>query len=158
MVTSRTLMMNDRPTSKQRSLSLLFAGSFLWLSTQVLADDIEIYVSTNDQEISCAAPNVLFIIDTSGSMNTQVTTQEPWDPDRTYDGCFDPARIYYSESGITPYCDFGTSVAKADVFCHAAASSTEYTGLFQAWDPALERWGKIPDSAEARPIDRKSVV
>ncbi len=153
MVTSRTLMMNDRPTSKQRSLSLLFAGSFLWLSTQVLADDIEIYVSTNDQEISCAAPNVLFIIDTSGSMNTQVTTQEPWDPDRTYDGCFDPARIYYSESGITPYCDFGTSVAKADVFCHAAASSTEYTGLFQAWDPALERWGKIPDSAEARPIE-----
>jgi len=145
--------MNDRHISKHRCLSWLLAVSFLWLSGRALPDDIEIYVSTNDQEISCAAPNVMFIIDTSGSMDTQVTTQEPWDPNRTYSGCFNPTRIYYSESGITPYCGFGTTVAKADVFCQAAASSTEYTGLFQAWDPALKRWGKIPDSAEERLIE-----
>lgn len=145
--------MNNRRSRTLNGANLLVAAGLLCLSTQVLADDVEIFVSTDDQEIGCPAPNVLFIIDTSGSMDTEIETQAPWDPNVTYSGCFNSSRIYYSESGIAPYCGFGTTVAKADIRCDAMGSSTEYTGLFQTWDPALNTWTKIPDSAEERLVE-----
>ncbi len=145
--------LNHRPMIRCRGLALLCAVNLAWWSTPALAADIEIFISTDDQAISCDAPNVLFIIDTSGSMDSEVDTQGPWDPAQTYSGCFDSSRIYYSESGITPYCGFSTTVAKVDVRCQAAASSTEYTGLFQAWNPDAHAWEKIPDSDEDRLIE-----
>ncbi|MDP7660598.1 MAG: hypothetical protein QF789_05160, partial [Gammaproteobacteria bacterium] len=83
---------------------LLFISILLWPSAQTLADDVEIFVNTGDQEISCAAPNILFIIDTSASMDTKVFTQAPWDPTENYSGCFDSSRIYYLETATTPDC------------------------------------------------------
>ena len=148
--------MNDRPFQTHRNFTgpiftgpifrgLIVAG-YAWLSMPALADDVEIFISTGDQEIACEAPNILFIIDTSSSMDADVVTQEPWNPEVEYDGCFNPTRIYYSESGVTPECDHQFTFAKADLFCQATASGTEYTGLFQAWNPAVNTWVKIPDT------------
>ncbi len=152
-----TLMDNSQPNNRlsasRRTFALLFTVNLLYLSAPALADDIEIFISTDGQTTACEAPNVLFIIDTSGSMDADVETQEPWDPTKTYDGCFVSSRIYYSESGITPYCGFSTTVAKADVKCEAAAGNTEYTGLFQTWNPATDAWEKIPDSSEERLVE-----
>jgi len=134
-------------------IALLSVTSLLRLSTPALADDVEIYISTNDQAIACEAPNVLFIFDTSGSMDADVVTQEPWNPETTYAGCFNSNRIYYAETGTTPECDHPDTFSKTDLACLAGASGTEYTGLFQAWDPALNIWGKIPDSNEDRIIE-----
>lgn len=145
--------MNNRPSTRHNGLSILFASGLVWLSTHTLADDVEIFVSTDDQEFTCEVPNVLFIIDTSGSMDTEVLTQAPWNPSQTYDGCFDSGRIYYSEAGMVPECGHQFTFSKEDQFCAAAVSSTEYTGLFQAWDPEPKTWGKIPDSNEDRLIE-----
>ena len=144
---------NNRQSTSHRTLPLLFTVALLCLSAPVLADDIEIFISTDGQTTACEAPNVLFIIDTSASMEADVITQEPWDPAKTYEGCFNTTRVYYSESGITPYCGFDTTVAKVDMRCEAAASTTEYTGLFQTWNPATSAWEKIPDSTEERLVE-----
>jgi len=144
--------MSARPAKIFHGLVLLSVTVLLWLSTQALADDIEIFISTGDQPIACEAPNVLFIIDTSASMDADVETQEPWNPDETYEGCFNSSRIYYAATG-TPQCGHQFTFAKVDFFCLAAATGTEYTGLLQAWDPAQNAWGKIPDSDEDRLIE-----
>jgi len=145
--------MNDRPLKFHRSLAWLIVAGYAWLSMPALADDVEIFISTGDQEIACEAPNVLFIIDTSASMDADVVTQEPWNPDTDYDGCFSSTRIYYAGTGDTPDCDHQFTFAKADLHCLAAATNTEYTGLFQAWNPALDAWGKIPDSDDDRLVE-----
>jgi len=72
-----------------------------------MADDTEVYLgdlsfSTNIR------PNVLFIIDTSGSMDTDVTmTNGTYDPATTYTGSCDSGRVYWaspSSRGIAPSC------------------------------------------------------
>ncbi|MCH8002527.1 MAG: hypothetical protein IIA34_12820, partial [Proteobacteria bacterium] len=53
------------------------------------ADDTELFrtqISELDLGNINAAPNILFILDTSGSMDADVLTQELWDPDVTWDG------------------------------------------------------------------------
>lgn len=116
------------------------------------ADDVEIYTSTDDQTMSCEAPNVLFIIDTSGSMGVDVLTQQDWDPTQTYDGCFDTDRIYYTLTGTPPDCDSEASFDKSENFC-LNASGTEYTGLLQSWDPDLEVWGRLSADDDDRPVE-----
>ena len=69
------------------------------------ADDTEIYVGGN-AGASTVRPNVLFIIDTSGSMDTSVTlTNGTYDPSQTYTGgsCVS-TRVYWSSNGTPPDC------------------------------------------------------
>ncbi len=116
------------------------------------ADDVEIFTSTDDQAMSCEAPNVLFIIDTSGSMGVDVLTQQDWDPAQTYDGCFDADRIYFTLTGTPPDCDAEESFPKSKNFC-LNASGSEYTGLLQSWDPDLEVWGRLSAADDDRPVE-----
>ncbi len=51
--------------------------SLLCLSLPALADDTEIYGATAIDELNRVNSNVLFIMDTSGSMNGQVTITTP---------------------------------------------------------------------------------
>ena len=60
------------------------------------ADDIELFVATQSPGDTGARPNILFVIDTSGSMTAEVLTQEDWDPNRAWDGCFDADGVYFS--------------------------------------------------------------
>jgi len=87
-------------------LGALLIGT-LWTVTAAspaLADDTELFVATSSG--AGIRPNVLFIIDNSGSMSTKVDTQKPYDPAITYPGSsFVPKcatdRVYY-QSGTNP--------------------------------------------------------
>lgn len=91
-------------------LGALLIGT-LWMVTAgspALADDTELFVATSSG--AGIRPNVLFIIDNSGSMTTQVDTQEPYDPLKTYPGsAFVPKcatdKVYFqSGTGTDPRC------------------------------------------------------
>ena len=83
----------------KRFSSLLMAFCVGLLSgTGAFADDTEIYLGTNQGQ-SVAKPNVLFILDTSGSMGTNVTTTTPFNPAQTYAGSCASNRIFWSTDG-----------------------------------------------------------
>ena len=50
----------------------------LTLGSPAIADDVELLLSIPGSS-NAAKPNILFILDSSGSMNTIETTQEPFD-------------------------------------------------------------------------------
>jgi type IV pilus assembly protein PilY1 len=61
------------------------------------ADDTEVYVG-QPTTAADGRPNVLFIIDTSGSMDGDVDTQEAFDPAQIYSGKCSANRIYWKKS------------------------------------------------------------
>src|SRR6476661_4730512 len=112
--------------SKSRILSVVSGGLLaVAAATAAFADDTEIFFNQNVADIPA---NVLFIMDTSGSMNSLVTTQFPYDPAKTYtaDKCgtpFDPNSYYYSSKGL-PKCGSANKIAKSQFKC-----KTMLTGL-----------------------------
>jgi type IV pilus assembly protein PilY1 len=87
--------------SKQRAAGLL--TGLLWAvvsGSPVLADDTEIFFV--DPAIVVAKPNILFIVDNSGSMAGQVTSQGAYDPAAVYPdaGC-GIGRVYWTTTGGT---------------------------------------------------------
>ncbi len=82
-------------------LALITGSLSAW---PALADDTEVYLGTNSGQTQ-VRPNVLFIMDTSGSMDTDVTTTVGvYDPTQTYSGSCDPTRYYWSSNGSPPSC------------------------------------------------------
>ena len=63
--------------SKSRIFAVV-SGALLSVAaaTAAFADDSEIFFNQNSASIPA---NILFIMDTSGSMNSLVTTQQPYD-------------------------------------------------------------------------------
>jgi hypothetical protein len=118
---------------KSRSLTFLL-GAVLALAggAGVRADDTEIFVTqagagTDNQ------PNILFVLDTSGSMSTDVTTQVPYDPGTTYTGACPADRVYWrlgagsppSCGGWTPSADW---FAASQMKCNAAQIALNASG------------------------------
>ncbi|MBI5449918.1 MAG: hypothetical protein HY940_01025 [Gammaproteobacteria bacterium] len=69
----------------------------IMISAPAWADDTEIYMGTNN--LSTVLPNIVFIIDTSGSMSTMVDVVNGiFDPNQIYDGVCDPAKIYWQST------------------------------------------------------------
>jgi len=142
------------PASNHRhcwySFLLLIAGSLIGLPA--FSDDTEIFISSDDTGISCDAPNVLFIIDTSGSMGAEVITQVPFDPDVEFAGCYDSNVFYYATGDQTPDCGSTAFFRKSSNQC-LAAQGTEYFGAFQAWNESQQRWMKLSDSQPDWPLE-----
>jgi type IV pilus assembly protein PilY1 len=133
------------------------------------ADDSEIYISQAN-----TAPNILLILDTSGSMQGQVTTQPAYDSTIDYvakangvcAGIGD--RVYFStgdDQGTPPACDSGAFVSTANMRCSAAtaalgSSSGTYTGdRFTQWRKSMRdndgnnrSWRTVNDGSDG-PID-----
>lgn len=94
----------------------------LCVGAAVLADDTEIFIATPTVNLR---PNVMIIIDTSGSMDTLVDVRAPYDPAGTYSGTgatCDENRIYWkvaASSGSTspPTCGTNQWVARANFLC-----------------------------------------
>lgn len=132
------------------------------------ADDSEIYISQ-----SAVAPNIMLILDTSGSMSGDVTTQAPYDSARDYlaeatgDCASIAGRVFFktSDQGIPPSCSSGAYISAANVRCAAAipalaSSSGSYQGdRFTQWrrstgdNPGPSRtWRTLSDVYDT-PID-----
>lgn len=123
-----------------RKISIALLTAF-WVSFPVsapLADDTEVYVGGN-LGASTVRPNVLFIIDTSGSMDGVVTlTNGTYDPAGSYgNACVSAAnddRIYWSTNGTPPDCNDDEYIVTAVNKCSdsatalAAAGTGYYTG------------------------------
>lgn len=108
--------------------------------TAAYADDTEIFFNQNGADIPA---NVMFVLDTSGSMNDLVTTQKPYDSSQSYkaDGCsgaqFDPSYYYISAKGI-PACNSTQRLLKSQFKCASMMSPLKSSGF--ATD-AFAQWG-----------------
>src|SRR5580765_8541600 len=108
-------------------------------ATAAYADDTEIFFNQNGGDIPA---NVMFILDTSGSMNDLVTTQQPYDSSVTYkpDKCataFDGNSYYFSNKGI-PACGSTQMLPKTQFKCASMMSGMKRAGF--ATDSFVQ-WG-----------------
>lgn len=118
-----------------------------------LADDTEVFLSRADA--SGVRPNILFIVDTSGSMNSMVRVPKaPYDPEQRYDGRCNDSRIYYQRAAAgaapPPDCDTAQSANPSDNSCAAAARALEgsagfWTGKVAQWDDERIGWRALRD-------------
>ena len=103
-----------------RFLNLSLALAAL-LAAPAHADDSELFLS--DPDASATRANVLFVIDTSGSMDTLVDTQATFDTNQTFTGCYDSGALYFSSNGATPACDNPNVRPKTVNRCAASRAS-----------------------------------
>lgn len=123
--------MNARKT-KWIGVGLLLA---LGAGSPVMADDTELMLltpATSEQN----KPNILFILDTSGSMGTPVETQEPYDSTKIYVGGPEPCdsdSVYWTDVDVTPDCATdANAIQKSDFLCASAAGQLRGIGSFSA--------------------------
>ena len=83
--------------SISRLIHFASAAALTAVSCAATADEAEIFVGLGNA-VTAERPNILFIIDTSGSMSTNVTTQVPFNPSTVYPGACSSRRVYF-ESG-----------------------------------------------------------
>jgi type IV pilus assembly protein PilY1 len=118
---------------KLRGLTLLL-GAVLALAagTGVRADDTEIFVTQTGAGTDIQ-PNILFVLDTSGSMDTDVVTQVPYDPTQTYTGSCSLNRVYWRDgAGNPPKCTTSNYFDAAQMKCQAALIALNNAGYTPA--------------------------
>lgn len=127
------------------ALSLLLG---LLAGSPLLADDIEVYVG---RAAGSVKPNVLFVLDNSGSMYSQHESPLDYDPGQTYAGGFDPGFVYWSIDGSVPgdsasLARFPIAANQCDASRTALASYGIYTDRIAGWrvdaggDAARNAW------------------
>ena len=161
--------MNDQAAIlTRRRLSATAAGLIAALAcvAPALADDTEIFV--NQSSASGVRPNVLFIVDTSGSMNSAVAvTKLPYDSAQTYGGSCDAGFVYFSRGSSgsggsnVPACTGSgvRSIAVALNECRASITALDglagfWTGKAARWQEANVRWRSLQAGAdEDQPVE-----
>ncbi len=124
-------------------LNLFVVVAFLGLaSTSARADDTEIFFNQSNANVGA---NVMLILDTSGSMDDEVTSAPDYDASTTYPttGSCDPAYVYWGSSG-TPSCGSSNRVPVTQFKCASAATQLGNTkGATGQYGDAFIRWGKV---------------
>ena len=118
------------------SLPVLAAGA-------AKADDTEVFFNTPNTDIK---PNILFILDNSGSMRTNVTTQTTFDNTITYSGGISDSYIYFADSRRRV-----RSIPKSNNHCNDILdrlSRFGYVTNYQMarWYSRRNQWRSLPDS------------
>src|SRR5262245_54363674 len=142
-------------TLRSSSIGLLLG---LAAALPIHADDTEIFVGKSDNYTD---PNVLFVIDTSGSMDT-VTNFLAYDPATTYAGACAANRIYWNDDGSLPDCAssnnwFNTSA----LVCNAAVSPMTTTGSYRdryaSWHDVSgtsnDKWNNLSSSVHTEKVE-----
>ncbi len=123
-------------------LTLVFAAL---TSLSLRADDTEIYLGDIDFSTDIR-PNVLFIIDTSGSMDTDVqSTTGTYDPTQTYTGSCDASRIYWDDPSMRQLGSRGCSNTK--LFKYNWFSGRSFKRLPGFMGTAIHRIGHLSRQA-----------
>lgn len=136
-------------------------GWALLTLTAANAQDIEIFVGSDAGETG--KPNILFILDDSGSMGGTVITQNNYDPGTIYDGGWcsaDPDRVYWTTSGSPPSCETDNYFEMSALKCRraldafAANQGGSYQDYFAQYDPdEQDRWEELSGSYSTRTIE-----
>ena len=136
-------------TSRMRSLATLAAATAVALlsSAPAGADDTELFVGAA-VAAAPSRPNILFIMDTSGSMSTPVTTQVSFDPAATFSGSCRTDRIYWSNDSTVPNCSTDRYVNASVFTCAAAQSNLDSSGIAYVakaarWRSSKNRWESL---------------
>ncbi|MCK5335017.1 MAG: hypothetical protein KAQ67_02585, partial [Gammaproteobacteria bacterium] len=112
-----------------KKMSAQFIGAVLvsLFMLPAVADDIEIYIGNEGASIE-VKPNLMFIIDTSGSMDADVESPLPYDINIDYkavyggtDVCFDESRVYFSTGSTPEDCNAADWFNKSELKCDASA-------------------------------------
>jgi type IV pilus assembly protein PilY1 len=126
-------------------IAAMISGALLVLAagTAAFADDTEIFFNQSSGSVPA---NIMFVLDTSGSMDDLVTTQLDYDPATTYTAntCanFDSNYYYYSTSG-TPPCA-STNKIRSNLFkCVAMLPALNVSGYTT---DAYTQWGATSTS------------
>lgn len=151
-------------TSNRRRLLALALGVGLSLNAgAALADDTEIFFGRDPA--AGGAPNILFVIDTSGSMASNVTTQIPYDPAEEYENSRCDAddvrdRVYWASGNVTtpPRCDSSQWISKSKFYCASAEAplaGAGYANLGAAaqWRGGTPRWQTIRSGTNNSPVE-----
>ena len=106
-------------------------GVALLAGVPAVADDTELLL-INPDPTQNPKPNVMFILDTSGSMTTTESTIDPYDSTRTYAGACSSDRVYWTDVDITPVCDATNLnyIEKTSFHCQYATNQMAGIGSF----------------------------
>jgi len=141
-----------RSPISQSLWSLAAALSITLAAAPARSDDTELFVG---EAVAAPAsrPNILFVLDTSLSMNTPVQTQVPYDPATTYSGTCRTDRLYWSRpdsSGkfTAPSCSTSRYISATSFTCNAAqpdlaSSGIAYVTKAARWRGAYYRWSTL---------------
>ncbi len=147
-------MQSRHPRLRAVALGTLLA---LTCGSPAVADDTEIFVGRQ----SGARPNILLILDTSGSMNGAVSTQVLYDPSVTYGGTCSASRVYWRrDTGDPPDCGDDTWINASELTCDAATQALAAAGTYVAdraaqWNPGSSqlRWENIRSGVSNQPVE-----
>ncbi len=116
---------------KTKWIACGLTASWLVCAPVAFADDTDLLLLRPDG--ITPKPNVLFVIDSSGSMGTEQRTREIYDSDNPYDGgqCEDDM-LYWTEVDVVPSCaDSNVRKFKKDSFlCAASRNQLEGIGRY----------------------------
>src|SRR5688572_3632797 len=101
--------------------SALLGCMSVTLGAPAYADDSEVF--TNSSFLATGVrPNILFVIDTSGSMDTKVNV---YDPEKTYTGACPAGRVYWNTgtNKEPPACDGKQWISEVNNRCRAAVAT-----------------------------------
>lgn len=146
---------------QHRTLSLLL-GALVAASIgePAFADDTEIFFGQNSSGVN---PNILFVLDTSGSMGTEVVTENvPYDPSTIYLGTCLATNVYWvRDSGgviVPPGCGTNNHFLLTAFRCKAALNAFPTAGRYSAQDaaqyrPANTRWEQIRSTQKTDEVE-----
>ena len=125
--------------------------------TPAFADDSEVFTSAAYTSGNAVRPNILFVIDTSGSMSSNVMN---YDPSMTYAGPCPVGRVYWrtTNSAQPPDCTTTNSwVLEARNTCAASANGMTnlgwWRGVTQQFNPGTNQWGNARNGASNDPME-----
>lgn len=143
-----------------RRLTTLVASTILAVAAGMpaIADDTEIFLATPTG--TPPRPNVLIIIDTSGSMDTDVNVRPDFNPSGTYSGTCDENRVYWRTpsrrggSTTPPDCNTTRWVSASNQLCKTATDSLGTNGTISIrhvaqWNSSDTRWTTPAENRDA---------
>jgi type IV pilus assembly protein PilY1 len=86
-----------------------------------LADDTELLL-VNPDDLAAPKPNIMFILDTSGSMTSLESTREIYDSTKSFTGTCNTGMLYWTEVDVLPSCDVANTrfIEKTSFVCDSA--------------------------------------
>ena len=146
----------DRSARRALATGLLLACAS---AAPAFADDTEVFL--NQAAARGVRPNILFIVDSSGSMTSAVRVPKaPYDPAQRYDGRCEDSKFYFqraSGGASPPACADTAALGLSDNSCASATAALQgqagfWTGKAAQWDPDRVGW-RVLRARDSEPVE-----
>ena len=134
----------------------------LIIGSPAIADDVEILLAQPSSE-GAAKPNILFILDSSGSMTSVETSQQPYDSNDTYGGSCNSNQYYFTSNTGTPSCDSSNKnridksafqCAQGALMANASGSFTDTMAMYRPNNKGKKpKWRALKANNYAKTVD-----